>query len=101
VLWVGVIEMPPRNVLEKLAERLELAGRACGFPPEKRSFRPHLTLARAARQGRAEWPGDYEARVGGFVEVKRVSLFLSELHPSGARYTALESFELEGDRERR
>lgn len=100
VLWVGVSESGPGGVLQRLAGRLERAARECGFPPERRRFSPHLTLARAARGRRPEWPGRAECRIGERVEVDRVLLFLSELHPSGARYTALDSFDLEGSPER-
>lgn len=100
VMWVGVKETGSGGVLQALAERLEQAARECGFPPERRRFSPHLTLARAARGGRPEWPGGAEERIGERVEVDRVFLFLSELRPSGARYTALDSFGLEGSPER-
>lgn len=100
VLWIGISEQGPGELLPALAQRLEQAARECGFPAERRRFSPHLTLARAARRGRPEWPGPLEGRVTGEVAVDRVILFRSELHPSGARYTALDSFDLQGGRER-
>jgi len=100
VLWVGVREARDEAVLPGLAESLERAARDCGFAPEGRAFSPHLTLARAARDARAEWPRDSVAGIGETVDVQSVVLFRSELHPAGARYTALEAFTLEGGRER-
>lgn len=101
VLWVGVRELLHEGSLAALAGRLEQAARERGFAPEERAFRPHLTLARAERGGRPDWPEEQEAGIDETVEVDRVVLFRSELHPSGARYTALETFALEGDREQR
>jgi 2'-5' RNA ligase len=99
VLWVGVREEGSAGVLQALVGRLERAARECGFPPERRRFSPHLTLARAARGGRPEWHGGAKESLGERVEVDRVLLFLSELRPSGARYTALDSFDLQGSPE--
>ena len=99
VLWVGIRESGSAGVLQALAGRLEQAARKCGFPPERRRFSPHLTLARAARGGRPGLPDHAEERIGERVDVDRVFLFLSELRPSGARYTALDSFDLEGSPE--
>ncbi len=44
VLWAGLAEMPDElySLVRQLGEQLTL----CGFPPEDRSYRPHVTLAR-------------------------------------------------------
>jgi RNA 2',3'-cyclic 3'-phosphodiesterase len=44
VLWIGADDAAGN--LTTLAARVEAASRIAGFPPEDRSFRPHLTLAR-------------------------------------------------------
>jgi len=100
VLWIGVREVQAGAVLAGLAESLERAARDRGFAPEDRGFRPHLTLGRAERGARPDWPGDLHAGIAEPIAVDRVTLFRSELLPSGARYTALEEFPLEGGRER-
>ena len=48
VLWAGLADLP--NELSRLVRQLgeELAG--CGFPPEERSYHPHITLARKVRK---------------------------------------------------
>lgn len=96
VLWVGIDEAPPQGRLLALASTLEAAARAQGFAPEEQPFRPHVTLARAHRQGpAASSPSEAVAKFDVEVECSEVALLLSELHPSGARYTRLDAFSLE------
>lgn len=50
-LWPGgiaVLELAAPEPLQRLHERLGQALRASGLPPEARTFRPHVTLARKA-----------------------------------------------------
>ena len=44
VVWLGV--QSPDDRLIRLQERVEQAMALVGFPPEKRGFRPHLTIGR-------------------------------------------------------
>ena len=95
VLWVGVEETRPGGVLVALARRVELAASEQGWKPERRPFRPHLTLAR--QRGRTRRPSaSPEARPPEGAEgwVRRMTLMQSHLEPSGARYTALASYPL-------
>ncbi|AYY11548.1 RNA 2',3'-cyclic phosphodiesterase [Actinobacteria bacterium YIM 96077] len=49
VLWIGV--HGERRPLGRLASSMVSAGRRCGIPQHpKRTFRPHVTIARAARR---------------------------------------------------
>jgi 2'-5' RNA ligase len=87
VFWAG-LDAPP--ALAKLAAQVESALAPLGFPPETRTFKPHLTLARfkipkpvpnleallAERDG---------AHLGTF-EVSEFFLWESRLLPSGAEY---------------
>ena len=94
VIWAGVSGDP--ETIESLQERAETAAVSLGWPPEKRPFRPHLTLgrvrdrvpprqrhtiadviARAYRPAASVWRPD------------TVRLYRSELTPSGAIYTSL------------
>jgi len=72
--------------------------------PEKRPFWPHLTVARVRREGRGSDrpavverpPGELSPRLRqGFFGV-RMTLYRSELKPTGARYVPLAQNELPG-----
>jgi 2'-5' RNA ligase len=92
VLWVGIRGEDALGRLERLAAGFEHAARTAGFAAENRPFRPHLTLARASRTGRAVLPAAREFVSEVALEVDRVKLFRSELLPGGARYSVLETF---------
>lgn len=91
VLWAGLEQAAS---VEALAERLSAALDAAGFPPDRRGFRPHLTLARIRARPpasvfellAAQAETDYGQTVG-----QDVVLYQSELRPEGARHTALET----------
>jgi 2'-5' RNA ligase len=96
VLWVGLRDREGSlaALASALDRRLERE-----FPPEKRAFSAHLTVARfnppipfrehadALKESQVE-AGPF--RVGGLV------LYRSHLSPRGARYEALETFSLRG-----
>lgn len=100
VLWVGLAaagaEEPPTALLELQAAVGKAVEKAAGIEPERRPFRPHLTLARLKNP----WGhGSVERFLDAFGEppedvfrVEEGVLFQSELHPSGARYTALRRY---------
>jgi len=81
-------------LVERTAELLQLQSdvancvRKCGITPERRRFAPHVTLGRS--KPRAGKTIDFKARnilFSGIAE--SVTLFQSELAPSGAIHTAL------------
>lgn len=89
VLWVGLAgDLGP---LERLASAAEQAARDLGFEPERRPFRPHLTVARLQRRGgRASAPRDAGAPLRfGPAPVDRLVLYRSHLGPGGARHEPL------------
>lgn len=47
IVWCGPTEIP--QALSQLALDLNRAMGECGFPPERRPYKPHVTLARKAR----------------------------------------------------
>lgn len=87
VLWVGVRSHP---ALVSLQEGLERELEAEGFLREDREFHPHLTLGRVkgpsfVPEALAELEKSGRS-VFGEMEVRRITLFESQLRPSGAQY---------------
>lgn len=98
VLWAGLHGDLGR--LQQIPEQLTKAYLPLGFPTEKRSFSPHLTLARL-RSGRGI--KNLVTRVSelspvvaqmGHLEVKSVDLMQSELGRRGPVYTLLAEVKL-------
>ncbi|MCD6319783.1 MAG: RNA 2',3'-cyclic phosphodiesterase [Candidatus Desulfofervidaceae bacterium] len=96
VIWTGVCG--ETDLLEKIYFALEKRLAQIGFPEEKRRFQPHLTLGRiktgASSKLLLEAIQRYQAFSTSSFTVKEIVLFKSNLHPQGARYTALERVEL-------
>lgn len=96
VLWVGLED--PENSMAALAKALDEA-LSDDFPPEKRGFTPHLTVARFdpptdLSEAASELEGfRIEARP---FRVSKLLLYQSHLSPRGARYEVLEEFPLGG-----
>ncbi len=95
VLWVGVTDARP---LVALQARVETALSAMGFSPERRTYHPHVTLARirwtergVIRQFRERMLHQFD-RPWGTTVVRAFVLFESQLHPQGAIYTPLHRF---------
>jgi 2'-5' RNA ligase len=92
VLWVAVTEGAER--LRELARIAEDAARAAGFAPERKSWKPHLTLSRL------QPPRDVTGVVGRVpplevgMRVADVVVFRSHLGGGPARYEAVERFAL-------
>jgi len=100
VIWVGVQEETGR--LKRLQERVEERLATLGFKPERRHFRPHLTLGRVRKQAHV----GARRIIGGIVsatsvgdlgqmEVGEIVFMRSKLLPSGAQYSRLETIPLE------
>jgi len=72
------------------------------YKPEKRPFWPHVTVARVKPEGKgSKRPREVERRPGGLPKdllqaavCRRVTLYRSELKPSGAEYRPLAQVEL-------
>ena len=90
VLWAGA---PGSPAFTRLAEGVDQALVALGFPPEARGFTPHVTLGRVREPRRNDALTAAleaaDARPFGPLRVERVSLMRSDLSPRGARYTEL------------
>ena len=105
VIWAGIAETPPgsqqaqHTELFRLVEQVETWLAAAGFPRERRSFAPHLTLARLPedlspplREAVAAVTNAFNASDAPAFTVDRVSLMRSHLGPGGARYERLSAY---------
>jgi 2'-5' RNA ligase len=96
VVWVGVEQ--GAEPLTRLAEGVEAAMAALGFPREKRGFAAHLTLGRVRSPRNAERLlaalGEWRRELFGSVQVGHVDLMESQLDPRGSIYTVRQSFPL-------
>lgn len=97
VLWAGVTE--GAEPLGRLAARVEQEMARAGFAPERRPFKPHLTLGRV-REGAfvpkavLEGLAKAERQEFGRFGVERLVLMKSELTPRGPIYTVYGSADL-------
>lgn len=102
VLWLGI--SGELGALGELQRDIEIGSQELGFAVERRPFAPHLTIARFRPESLHTVSG-LEAelrRIGEMApiafQVEWVTLFRSELRPTGAVYTPLARFSLEGGR---
>lgn len=93
---------PGTEILQLTVSRgLEEAG---FYKPEKRSFWPHVTVARVRPESRgsrrpavvSEPPGKLPERLSEARICRRMTLYRSELKPTGAQYVPLAQVELPG-----
>lgn len=101
VIWLGL--EGELEKLEALKEEIEKVCRPAGFPREKRSFHPHLTLGRVkdprkASANLADLLGRAKTASAGTVTVNAVHLYKSDLTRDGAIYTKLKSFPLKQEK---
>lgn len=101
IIWLGL--HPADQRLFRLQAQLEQAAQAAGFAAERKAFQPHLTIGRMRQSitrlqqhavGQLLAPELAAANrqpAASFV-VKRIVHLRSELEPTGARYTPLQTF---------
>jgi 2'-5' RNA ligase len=95
------LHRPVEGLQERLSEILSFEGL---YEPEKRPFWPHVTVARVRAEGRGSRrpmrvevpPGSSPTERMGWFNGVRISLYRSELQPSGARYVPLAQVQLPG-----
>ena len=102
VLWVGIEDSALR--LTQLYHAIDAALVQSGFPREVRPFVPHLTIARLKQTSQAHEFGKYlkayrRSEIGR-IEVHRMELLESRLHPSGPEYVRVKSALLANDHDR-
>jgi RNA 2',3'-cyclic 3'-phosphodiesterase len=96
VFFAGVTLTPE---LVSLKQRITAAIALCGFAPETRPFRPHITLARAKREARGHALRPLGARIQPRPTFTRFLateflLYESELSAAGSRYVIRARFSL-------
>ena len=98
ILMVGVRVTPELLLVER---SVTAATRLCGFVPETRPYRPHITLARSKSKGQGRGILELKAKIGrqpsfsGFA-AEEFLLYESFLGPAGSRYEIRERFPLGG-----
>ncbi len=92
---IVAVALEPEAPLAALAGAVEAGVIAAGLPPERRSFRAHLTLGRVRARRVPALDG---AAVPGAPELpaREVVLYRSDPAPEGSAYTALEHIPLGG-----
>jgi len=91
VVWVGMTrgEVELRSIFDQLEPKL----RKLGFPPDRKGFSPHLTIARVRsgrnRQKLVEAVEALKDQSLGSITVRKVKLKKSVLTPKGPIYTTL------------
>ena len=96
VMWAGVKVGGER--VSVLAQDINVALSDCGFPLETKRFNPHLTIARLKERidlrPYANQYRQYDHIDGAEMSVNTISLIQSQLHPTGAIYSTLQSYSL-------
>jgi 2'-5' RNA ligase len=88
VLWLGIELDEPVLVLQRAVEE---AAVEAGFVPERRPFRPHLTLGRFRPGARRPELPEVDPVPA---PLERLVLYRSQLRPEGAVHTPIASFGL-------
>lgn len=87
-LWAGLERSEPLSVL---AGRCRAAGERAGVPPEKREYRPHVTLAYLKPQANPDrvgaWISGHNLLKSPPIRVDRFGLYSSVLTGDGSVYT--------------
>lgn len=96
VIWFGT-RNPPGNHIE-LVNKVEDEMLDEGFPREKKSGTPHISIARIKHRNPVKWPHE-EFFVNLFdiipvLCVNKIVLFKSTLSPHGAEYSSIAEFNL-------
>ena len=96
VIWIGVDD--PGGELKELQAKVEQGMEEMGFTREGRGYTPHLTIGRL-RSGKGS-KGVAQALEAtkecdlGTMAVREICLFRSQLKPTGAEYTKLQTIPL-------
>jgi 2'-5' RNA ligase len=96
IIWAGVCESEPLRALQR---KIEHTITSIGLEPERRKYRPHITVARCSRLPMAEVAGYIEPRAGfasPVFPVDHFTLFSSHQSGQGTSYRAEAHYPLSG-----
>jgi 2'-5' RNA ligase len=100
-LWIEILDY---GDLKHLAESIDSHLAINGFTKSKRPFHPHITIARFRSKVKRSELGKLAQNIPSSIPVpvqsvvlKKLSIFESELHPSGAKHTVLSEYALADD----
>ncbi|MCJ7653630.1 MAG: RNA 2',3'-cyclic phosphodiesterase [Actinobacteria bacterium] len=89
VIWVGAEDGEKK--INELYKSLDKGAGKLGFPREKRTYKPHITVGRARKKPVSLPPElDIEAGPDLTLEVNDIVLFRSVLKKTGAEYSVIE-----------
>jgi len=94
VLWTGLEQGAAESIA--LARDVNQSLKEAGFGPADKPFKPHITLARVREhaEGIEAFTRYAPPEAPGPAAFDRIVVMKSDLHPAGARYTALEEVRL-------
>lgn len=100
-VWAG---LSPADPLRVLHAKVDQACMRAGLPPERRSYLPHVTLARFSRSHGSDpaidrWLADHAALGSEPFVMTHLILFQSVLGREGARYETVARWPLQHQRE--
>ena len=92
-LWAG---LAPNEPLVTLQKRVVAACRRAGCPPDGKTFRPHITLARLSRGAGpiGGWLAQHALLSSDPWTVESFALYQSHLRPEGSQYEPVAVFRL-------
>ncbi|MFP3867027.1 MAG: RNA 2',3'-cyclic phosphodiesterase [Desulfobacteraceae bacterium] len=99
VIWLGITGQT--EILAHLFNRLEQSFATLGYLPESRKFNPHLTLGRVrspkGREKLTSMFGELTLPIFPVFQVKKLTLFRSNLTPHGAVYCPVQTINVGQD----
>ncbi|MCO4861324.1 RNA 2',3'-cyclic phosphodiesterase [Cupriavidus sp. WGlv3] len=98
VLWAGLAPGPGLDALRALHAEVGQALADAGFPPERRRFHPHVTLARCKptvpESALRAWLDAHRTLASAPWRVARLVLFESRLGPQGPQHLLRQAWQL-------
>ncbi|WP_440999627.1 RNA 2',3'-cyclic phosphodiesterase [Fodinibius sp. SL11] len=97
VVWAGVKQ---NELLFELHEKIEGYCQNMGICPEKRPFKPHVTVARTkgtSKRAVTSFINQHKKFAVRDILVDEFVLYESKLHSDGARHSRLQSYRLKSD----